>query len=77
MLEVVHSASNPKVFGNLYLIGGTLLAATFVITWLLSYIAVLTDDEKKIWKAFERYERTGTRAMIIVFQIFIFLEVFY
>ncbi len=67
----------PQVFGNIYLIGGTLLALTLIITWALSYIAVLTDDEKKIWKAFERYERTGTRAMIVVFQIFIFLEVFY
>lgn len=67
----------PKVFGTLYLIGGSLLAATLIITWLLSYLAVITNDEKKIWKAFERYERTGTRAMIIVFQIFILLEVFF
>lgn len=67
----------PHVFGNLYLIGGTLLAITLLLTWFLSYLAVLTNDEKKIWKAFERYERTGTRAMIIVFQIFILLEVFY
>lgn len=67
----------PNVFGNLYLIGGTLLALTLIITWILSYRALLTDDEKKIWKAFERYERTGTRAMIVVFQIFIFLEIFY
>lgn len=67
----------PQVFGNIYLLGGGLLAATLIITWLLSYLAVLTNDEKKIWTAFERYERTGTRAMIIVFQIFILIEVFY
>lgn len=67
----------PQVFGNIYLIGGGLLAATLIITWLLSYLAVLTNDEKKIWTAFERYERTGTRAMIVVFQIFILIEVFY
>lgn len=67
----------PQVFGKIYLIGGGLLAATLLLTWLLSYIALLTNDEEKIWKAFERYERTGTRAMIIVFQIFILFEVFY
>ena len=67
----------PQIFGTVYLIGGGLLAITLILTWLLSYKAVLTNDEKKIWKAFERYERTGTRVMIIVFQIFILLEVFY
>ena len=67
----------PQVFGSIYLIGGGLLATTLLITWLLSYLAVLTKDEKKIWTAFERYERTGTRVMIIVFQIFILVEVFY
>jgi len=67
----------PQVFGYLYLIGGSLLAITLIFTWLLSYLAILTNDEKKIWNAFEKYERTGTRAMIIVFQIFIFLEVFF
>ncbi len=68
----------PKIFGSVYLIGGCMLAAGLLITWLLTYIVVIkTDDEKKIWKAFERYERTGTRVMIIVFQIFILLEIFY
>jgi len=68
----------PKIFGSLYLIGGVLLAISLLSTWLLTYVVVVkTDDEKKIWNTFERYERTGTRVMIIVFQIFIFLEVFY
>ena len=67
----------PQIFGTVYLIGGTLLAITLLLTWLLSYFAILTNDEKKIWKAFEKYQRTGTRIMIVVFQIFIFLEVFY
>ena len=67
----------PQIFGSLYLIGGSLLAITLILTWLLSYIELLKGDEEKIWKAFERYERTGTRVMIIVFQIFILLEVFY
>lgn len=66
-----------KIFGPVYLIGGSLLAIALLLTWLLSYRVLLTNDEKKIWKAFERYERIGTRAMIIVFQIFILLEVFY
>jgi len=67
----------PQLFGSLYLIGGSLLAVTLILTWLLSYIEVLKGDEKRIWTAFERYERTGTRVMIIVFQIFILFEVFY
>lgn len=68
----------PQVFGTVYLIGGFILAISLVTTWLLTYNVVInTDDEKKIWKSFERYERTGTRVMIIVFQIFILLEVFY
>jgi 4-hydroxybenzoate polyprenyltransferase len=68
----------PQVFGWLYLVGGIILAFALIITWLMTYrVVVKTDDEKKIWKAFERYERTGTRVMIIVFQIFILFEVFY
>lgn len=68
----------PQVFGIIYLIGGFILAASLIITWLLTYNVVRkTDDEKRIWKSFERNERTGTRVMIIVFQIFILLEVFY
>ena len=67
----------PQIFGSLYLIGGSLLAITLVLTWLLSYIEVLKGDEKRIWTAFERYERTGTRVMIIVFQVFLLFEIFY
>lgn len=68
----------PQVFGTIYLIGGALLALTLIITWFLTYIVVIkTDDEKKIWNAFERYIRTGTRVMIIAFQIFILIEIFY
>ena len=68
----------PKIFGAIYLIGGGILAASLVLTWLLTYnVVIKTDEETKIWKSFERYERTGTRMMIIVFQIFILLEVFF
>lgn len=67
----------PQVFGNLYLIGGTLFAITLLLTWIPIYKEVLQDNEKKIWKAFERYGRTGTRAMVIIFQIFLLLEIFY
>jgi 4-hydroxybenzoate polyprenyltransferase len=68
----------PQVFGAVYLIGGSLLVASLLITWLQTYrVVIKTDDEKKIWKSFERNERVGTRVMIVVFQIFILLEVFY
>jgi 4-hydroxybenzoate polyprenyltransferase len=68
----------PQVFGAVYLIGGGILAVSLLITWALTYTVVIkTDDEKRIWKSFERNERIGTRVMIIVFQIFIFLEIFY
>jgi geranylgeranylglycerol-phosphate geranylgeranyltransferase len=68
----------PQIFGVVYLIGGGILAASLLITWGLTYnVVIKTDDEKRIWKSFERNERIGTRVMIIVFQIFIFLELFY
>jgi geranylgeranylglycerol-phosphate geranylgeranyltransferase len=68
----------PQVFGAVYLIGGSIFAASLLITWLNTYnVVIKTNDEKRIWKSFERNERIGTRVMIIVFQIFIFLEVFY
>jgi geranylgeranylglycerol-phosphate geranylgeranyltransferase len=68
----------PQVFGAVYLIGGGILAVSLLITWALTYnVVIKTDDEKRIWKSFERNERIGTRVMIIVFQIFIFLEIFY
>jgi hypothetical protein len=37
----------------------------------------LKNNEEKIWKAFEKYKRIGTRIMVIVFQIVLLLEVFY
>ena len=67
----------PRIFGSLYLIGGTLLAVSLLLTWILTYRVVLRNDEKKTWIAFEKYERTGTRIMIIVFQIFLLLELVY
>ncbi|MEF8849037.1 MAG: UbiA family prenyltransferase [Candidatus Thermoplasmatota archaeon] len=67
----------PQVFNSLYLVGGGLLAITLISTWFLTYRVVLKENEGKIWDAFEKYERIGTRVMIIVFQIFIMLEIFY
>jgi geranylgeranylglycerol-phosphate geranylgeranyltransferase len=68
----------PQIFGIIYLIGGAILAASLLLTWLFTYrVVITTDDEKRIWKSFERYERTGTRVMIIIFQIFMLFEIFY
>jgi 4-hydroxybenzoate polyprenyltransferase len=68
----------PQIFGVIYLIGGCILAAALLLTWFFTYnVVTKTDDEKKIWKSFERNLRIGTRVMIIVFQIFILLEIFY
>jgi 4-hydroxybenzoate polyprenyltransferase len=67
----------PKVFGTVYLIGGGLFGIALILTWLLTYRVVLKGNEKDIWAAFERYERTGTRVMVIVFQLFLLLEVFF
>jgi len=66
-----------KVFGNIYLIGATIYAIALLTTWILTYRVVLQDNEKKMWRAFEMYERTGTRIMVIFFQIMLFLEAFY
>lgn len=67
----------PQIFGAIYLIGGAILAISLFLTWILTYRAVLTNNEKKIWVAFEQYERTGTRLVIVVFQFFMLIEVFY
>lgn len=67
----------PQTFGLIYLIGGTVFALSLLLTWLLTYLVVIKNDEEKTWHAFERYERTGTRVMIIVFQIILILEIFY
>lgn len=66
-----------KVFGHIYLMGATIFVLSLLITWILTYRVVLQNDEKKIWRAFEKYERTGTRIMVIFFQIMLFLEAFY
>lgn len=67
----------PKIFGPIYLVGGTVFVISLLLTWILTYLVVLQNDEKKIWHAFERYERTGTRVMVIIFQVILLLEVFY
>jgi geranylgeranylglycerol-phosphate geranylgeranyltransferase len=67
----------PKLFGLIYLVGGAVFMASLLLTWVLTYLVVVQNDEKKIWHAFERYERTGTRVMVIVFQVALFLEIFF
>lgn len=67
----------PVLSGPFYLVGGTIFALALLSTWILTYRAVLQNNEKKIWQAFERYERTGTRVMVIFFQIMLLLEAFY
>ncbi len=67
----------PKIFGSLYLIGGGVFALSLLLTWILTYMVVIKNDEKKTWAAFELYERTGTRVMVILFQVFLLFEIFY
>lgn len=66
-----------KVFGNIYLFGATIYVIALITTWILTYKVVIKENEKKIWRAFEMYERTGTRVMVVFFQIMLFLEAFY
>lgn len=66
-----------KIFSHIYLIGATIYVIALLTTWILTYKIVLKGNEKKIWRAFEMYERTGTRVMVIFFQIMLFLEAFY
>jgi geranylgeranylglycerol-phosphate geranylgeranyltransferase len=66
-----------KIFSNIYLIGATIFALALLVTWILTYRIVLQNDEKKIWSAFEKYERTGTRVMVLFFQVMLLLEAFY
>lgn len=66
-----------KVFGHIYLMGATIFCLSLLVTWILTYRVVLQNDEKKIWSAFEKYERTGTRMMVLFFQAMLILEAFY
>jgi geranylgeranylglycerol-phosphate geranylgeranyltransferase len=66
-----------KVFGFVYLVGASLYVIALLSTWFLTYRVVIQGSEEKVWRAFERYERTGTRLMVIFFQIMLFLEAFY
>ena len=66
-----------KVFGSLYIWGGTMFVLGLIGCWLATYMVVLKGDEKAIWNAFERYERTGTRLFVLFFQVVLLLEVFY
>ncbi len=66
------------VFNSIfYLAGASIFSLSLLVTWILTYRVVLQNDEKKIWSAFEKYERTGTRLAVIFFQIMLFLEAFY
>jgi geranylgeranylglycerol-phosphate geranylgeranyltransferase len=67
-----------KVFqSGFYIFGATIFSLSLLITWILTYRVVLKNDEKKIWSAFEKYERTGTRLAVIFFQVMLLLEAFY
>jgi len=69
--------AEPALFGPFYLAGATIFVLALLSTWILTYRIVLQGNEKRIWQAFERYERTGTRLMVIFFQIMLLLEAFY
>lgn len=77
ILSTTSWLNSQTVFGDIYKYGGILFAFSLIITWLLTYKVVLKNDEKMIWNAFEKYERIGTRVMVIFFQIFLLMEVFY
>ena len=66
----------PRVFGNLYLIGGAVFFLILLVSWLDVSRVVRNGDEKMIWNAFERDIRTGTRAGVILFQFVLLAEAF-
>jgi len=64
--------------GPFYLVGASAFAFSLLLTWFLTFrVVLMTDDESRIWDAFERYERTGTRLMVIFFQFMLLMEAFY
>ena len=69
--------AKPVLFGPFYFAGATIFVLSLLVTWILTYRVVLQNDERKIWSAFEKYERTGTRMAVIFFQVMLFLEAFY
>jgi len=69
--------ADPVLFGSFYITGAIIFSLSLLITWLLTYKEVRKNDEQRIWVAFERYERTGTRAIVLFFQVMLLLEAFY
>lgn len=67
------------IFGKLYLYGVCFFLYVLFLTWVCTFWVVLEkpDDDEKIWNAFERYIRTGTRLAVVIFQVILFLEIFF
>lgn len=66
----------PPLFGTLYIYGALGFMAILYLTWILTYRVVNQGSEARIWNAFERYIRLGTRLGVVGFQIVLFLEAF-
>ena len=68
LLKLIPWFQYPEVFSDIYLIGAVLFIVGQYTMWLIIWRTMnTTKDEKKIWGAFEKYARTGTR-LIIIFQ---------
>ena len=67
----------PIIFGDIYFWGATIFELILIITWIDTYRVAIKGDDTATWHAFERNIRTGTRVGVILFQIILFLEVFY
>lgn len=63
-------------FGYVYLAGAIGFWLILMLTWVNVYRIIKTKDEKKIWDAFEKNIRTGTRLGVVGFQIILMIEAF-
>jgi 4-hydroxybenzoate polyprenyltransferase len=68
----------PEIFSEIYYIGAWIFIIGQYAMWLLIWKRMnSTTDEKRIWAAFEKYARTGTRLFIIFFEFVLLFEAFY
>jgi len=65
-------------FSPVYFWGYTIFIAGLYLCWAAIYWTMThTEDEKRIWRSFELYARTGTRLFIIFTEVVLILEAFW
>lgn len=78
LIEPVYAGAliSQPVFYWPYRVGAYAFFAILFATWIITWRVVDSGDSKKIFHSFETYIRTGTRAGVLLFQVFLFSDGF-